>query len=39
VYGDAANDVREIRCAREEGSWRIVMDLPPPPPIDRRRDD
>lgn len=26
----------EIRCVREDGHWRVVLELPPLPPIQRR---
>ena len=35
--GDAqSTDHAEIRCVREQGRWRIALDVPPLPPIQRR---
>lgn len=37
VQGDPPQrDSREIRCAREDGRWRIVLDFPVLPPIQKR---
>jgi hypothetical protein len=29
---------RQIRCVREDSGWRVVLELPPLPPIQRRPD-
>lgn len=29
-------ETREIRCAREDGRWRVVLDFPALPPIQKR---
>lgn len=33
---DASNERAEILCINEEGRWRIDLQLPPLPPIERR---
>jgi hypothetical protein len=38
VSGDSPEDRREVRCAREEGRWRVVIDLPKLAPIERRHE-
>jgi hypothetical protein len=30
--------VDRIKCVREDGKWRVVLELPPLPPIERRPD-
>ena len=30
--------VDRIKCVREDGKWRVVLELPPLPPIERRSD-
>jgi hypothetical protein len=29
---------RVVRCINEQGAWKVVVDFPPPRPIERRRD-
>ncbi len=29
----------DVKCVREDGSWRVVLDLPPLPPIQKRSED
>lgn len=37
VQGDPPmRETREVRCVREDGRWRIVLDLPVLPPIQKR---
>ena len=39
VSGDSQPAERaEVRCVREQGRWRVVLDLPPLAPIQRRPD-
>ncbi len=33
-----SRDRAEVRCVREQGRWRIAVELPPLPPIQRRSD-
>jgi len=38
VLGEApATEHREIRCVRENGRWRIALEIPEPPPIRTRQ--
>ena len=39
VTGDAnASQAHVVKCVREDGHWRVVLELPPLPPIQRRAD-
>lgn len=39
VLGESsANPPRTVKCVREDGHWRVVLELPPLPPIQRRLD-
>jgi hypothetical protein len=39
VTGEAADTQRqEMKCVREDGSWRVVLEVPPVPPIQQRDD-
>lgn len=39
VLGEAPDTQRrEVKCVREDGSWHIVVELPPVPPIQQRGD-
>lgn len=36
VEGESPRERREIRCVLEDGRWKIVLDLPELPPVERR---
>jgi hypothetical protein len=36
VEGDSPNQRKQIRCVREQGRWKVVVDLPELPPLERR---
>jgi hypothetical protein len=36
VEGESSRERREVRCLREGGEWKIVLDLPDLPPVERR---
>lgn len=39
VQGDPPQrETREVRCVREDGRWRVVLDFPVLPPIQKRPD-
>jgi hypothetical protein len=39
VTGEAPDTQhRDIKCVREDGHWRVVIELPPVPPIQKRPD-
>lgn len=39
VFGEAPDTQRrEVKCVREDGSWHVVIELPPVPPIQQRGD-
>lgn len=39
VTGEAPDTQREqVKCVREDGGWRVVLEVPPVPPIQRRDD-
>lgn len=39
VTGEVADTQRrDIKCVRENGHWRVVLELPPVPPIQKRPD-
>jgi hypothetical protein len=39
ITGEApATQRREARCVQEDGQWRVVLELPPLPPIQKRPD-
>jgi hypothetical protein len=36
VEGESSRERSEIRCLREQGQWKVVLDLPDLPPLQRR---
>jgi hypothetical protein len=36
VEGESARERSEIRCLREQGEWKVVLDLPELPPLEHR---
>jgi hypothetical protein len=36
VEGESPRELREIRCLREQGEWKVVLDLPALPPLEHR---
>ncbi len=36
AQGDSPEQRKQIRCVRESGKWKIVLDLPELPPLERR---
>jgi hypothetical protein len=36
VEGESPREKREIRCLREQAEWKVVLDLPDLPPLERR---
>jgi hypothetical protein len=36
VEGESSRERREIRCLREQGEWKVVLDLPGLPPLEHR---
>jgi hypothetical protein len=36
AYGQSADQRREIRCVKEDGGWKVLLDIPELPPIERR---
>lgn len=36
VEGESARERSEIRCMREQGEWKVVLDLPELPPLEHR---
>lgn len=40
VYGPSAKtQIEEVRCVQEDGQWRVVIEMPPLRPIEKRHDD
>lgn len=33
---DPSRELVEVRCVREQEGWRVILDLPPPPPIETK---
>ena len=39
ISGEApATQRREVKCVQQDGRWRVVLELPPLPPIQKRSD-
>jgi hypothetical protein len=38
VEGEGPRERREVRLLKEEGAWKVVLDLPPLPPVRYRRE-
>ena len=38
AIGDEPTQRAEVKCVREDGHWRVVLVLPPLPPIQRREE-
>jgi hypothetical protein len=36
VEGESPRERSEIRCLREQGEWKVVLDLPELPPLEHR---
>jgi hypothetical protein len=36
VEGDSGRGSSQIRCVREQGHWKIALELPDLPPVERR---
>lgn len=36
ILGDNPSEIAEVHCVQEDGRWRVVLDLPPVAPIQRR---
>jgi hypothetical protein len=34
--GDSPDERKQIRCVREQGHWKVIIDLPELPPLERR---
>ena len=38
VTGEAPGQQHSIKCVKEDGTWRVVLEIPPVSPIQRRPD-
>ena len=38
VIGASAGQRRQVQCVKQNGKWRVVMKLPPLPPVQKRTD-
>jgi hypothetical protein len=36
ITGESPSQYHEVKCVREDGRWRVVLVIPPLPPIQRR---
>lgn len=36
VHGQEPGERAELRCVKQDGGWRVVLELPPLPPIEKR---
>lgn len=39
VAGESPSEQKQIRCLRENNEWKVVVDLPELPPIERRKPE
>jgi len=39
ITGESPSQYHEVKCVREDGRWRVVLVIPPLPPIQRRPDE
>jgi hypothetical protein len=39
ITGDSPSQYHEVKCVREDGRWRVVLVIPPLPPIQRREGE
>lgn len=39
ITGSSASEYHEVICVREDGRWRVVLQIPPLPPIQRREGE
>jgi hypothetical protein len=37
LFGQSPQEVAEVHCVKEEGQWRVVLDMPPLPDIEKRQ--
>ena len=38
ITGEAAEPKKDVKCVKEDGNWRVVLEMPPVPPIQMRDD-
>jgi hypothetical protein len=39
ITGASASEYHEVKCVREDGRWRVVLVIPPLPPIQRHEGE